>query len=462
MIRHIATRIIASVFLLSVASLIIAFVAVKINGGELLSVQSGSMVPNINKGDVVVATRVSESQLAVGDVVTFINPANSRQTITHRLVETPSVANQQKYVTKGDANLTADQPIPSSAIIGRSNFSVPYVGFGLDFVKKPIGLILIIYIPALMILISEVRRLSEYYKSSEPYFVNENARLRRLGRSKKNKGAMAIKSVVVALLCTVLVYVPTQAALSTSATLTGTTITTVNTQTVGAGVLFRRVTMRCSYDNTATANKRPEIILYNSTNKNVNIGGWKISDNNGVIVTFPNGKILKKKHALTVTPFLTNGLQYSGDKLKIVNATGQPVDGLSWGTDTSELNPSILASEEGTRLKRKKPKVDTNSASDWKSNDHRCPNRDDDDDDHNDCHERDRTHTNGGYHSEENQSSDDEEVEIENNVNVNTNTNQSSSSGNATSNGNTNGGSATSGNASNSSTTTISITSSNF
>ena len=102
-------------------------------------------------------------------------------------------------------------------------------------------------------------------------------------------------------------------------------------------------------------------------------------------------------------------MQYAGDSLSLATSTNQSVDGLSWGSDISQLNPSVETPEEGTRIKRKKAKVDTNTSADWKSNDHRCPNRDDDDDDHNDCSEPDRTTVINMFHLEDQESSDDDD-----------------------------------------------------
>src|SRR5476649_2056722 len=78
-----------------------AFVGVQAHGGKLLSVQTGSMTPYIRKGDLVAVTRVPKTQLRVGDVVTYINPRNIKQTITHRIIALPSKANYQKFVVKG-------------------------------------------------------------------------------------------------------------------------------------------------------------------------------------------------------------------------------------------------------------------------------------------------------------------------------------------------------------------------
>lgn len=139
-------------------------------GAKFLSVQSGSMVPTYHKGDLVVDMRVPVQQLAVGDVVTYTNPRLfNGEPITHRIIQTPSNDNDQQFVTKGDANPAADPPIKAHNIIGKVGFSVPLLGFLFDFVRKPLGLLILIYVPAITIVVAEIRRLMKYYQEQEPY-----------------------------------------------------------------------------------------------------------------------------------------------------------------------------------------------------------------------------------------------------------------------------------------------------
>jgi signal peptidase len=131
-------------------------IATKLNGGELLSVQTGSMVPTFRIGTLVIVTRVPVSKLAIGDIITFIDPNNSRITLTHRIIQTPNANNDYKFVTKGDANKVHDTPISPSAIIGKEQFDLPYAGNVVNFLRQPAGLILIIYIPALAIVAEDL------------------------------------------------------------------------------------------------------------------------------------------------------------------------------------------------------------------------------------------------------------------------------------------------------------------
>lgn len=211
-----AKQITAGLAIISIASLSLAAVVTKARHGALLSVQTGSMVPVLNKGDLVSVMRVSADSLRPGDIVTFINPANSKQTITHRIVEMPSLENGQKFVTRGDANPVNDQPIEAKAILGKVNSHVPKVGYAVDVVRKPLGLALIIYIPALFIIIGELKNLSAYYKTQETYMLP--------WRRKKGSSLPVAKLLPLAIIVPLAIFIPVKAAMQTTATLTGNTI----------------------------------------------------------------------------------------------------------------------------------------------------------------------------------------------------------------------------------------------
>jgi signal peptidase len=164
------------IVLLVMAVSILTFVLyVKITGGMLLSIQTGSMRPFLRKGDMTIVHHTQASSLKKGDVVTFFNPNNPRQTITHRIVQTPHTLGGQTFQTKGDANEVADTPIPASRIVGRVEHVVPKAGYVSDFIRTPIGLASIIYVPALVVVGLE----TQYYKKQQPYILPSRRKLKK-------------------------------------------------------------------------------------------------------------------------------------------------------------------------------------------------------------------------------------------------------------------------------------------
>jgi len=189
------------------------------SGWKALSVQTGSMRPAINPGDMVLVNRVPISSLKVGDVITYVNPHNQKQTITHRII----AINGPQITVKGDANRAPDPVVFANSVVGRVKTAVPYLGHGVNFVRTPLGLLALIYIPALAIVISEIRRLSDHYRRMQPY-ISARVLTRMKGSAGKAKLALAGKLTVFLLVISAAVAIPTYAALTTTATLTGNTI----------------------------------------------------------------------------------------------------------------------------------------------------------------------------------------------------------------------------------------------
>jgi len=115
---------------------------------KILLVQSGSMSPAINTGDLVVVKPVSKYQK--GDIVTFLS--KEKINITHRIT---SVQGNQ-INTKGDANQVSDQDfIEKKQILGKVFYNIPNFGYIVLFAKSIPGLITLIIIPATIIIYQE-------------------------------------------------------------------------------------------------------------------------------------------------------------------------------------------------------------------------------------------------------------------------------------------------------------------
>lgn len=129
------------------------------------------------------------------------------------------------------------------------------------------------------------------------------------------------------------------------------------------------------------------IEIYNPTNSAIDISGWKICDNNNcdtlpVLTPIPakgfavaSGKtstwdywsipVEAIKIDLPGDYIGGNGLRDDGDRVILRNASNVIIDAMSYGDDTSQLNPSVPSSGQGKSLARIIKGYDTNSASDW-------------------------------------------------------------------------------------------------
>ncbi len=384
------------------------------SGWRGLSVQTGSMTPIIPQGSLVLVNRVPVSTLRIGDVITYTMQQDARKTITHRITELQRSNNVVTgVITKGDANTDRDGTIAPRQIVGRVTWHAPHAGKVLDFFKHPIGLAIFIYIPALYVIVSEtlllIKRLSELEITRLPEFVNPWLRkvspadhplsphiisigdisalrpIAKAQRRTRRPSRLGLSCMLIGLMLgaiSTLSYIPkTYASLRASSTLRGNTISSVPLNQANS-LLIRQLVFRCSTDNTQASNRRPRIVLYNPTNTDIVATGWYLEDNSGRMVTLPPNTRFKANKMYVVAPFLRDtglyGLQYASDYVALKDQTSQLIDGLSWGTNSSIINPALETPSSGTRLRRIPPKRDSNAANDWQRLDKKCQKGSDD------------------------------------------------------------------------------------
>jgi signal peptidase len=133
---------------------------------KVMTVLSGSMEPDISVGSVVVSKPVGNYR--IGDVITFQVNKENDVSVTHRIVEMEVISGNPIYITKGDANENIDTTkISQKDIIGKVFLNIPYLGYALNFVKKPIGFVLIIILPAGIIILDEARKIWKEVKNKK-------------------------------------------------------------------------------------------------------------------------------------------------------------------------------------------------------------------------------------------------------------------------------------------------------
>ncbi len=165
-------RRVARISLQSLSGLLVAFAIctvaaigyARLQNLKILSVQSGSMQPAIRRGDAVLVLQ-GTAHLDVGTIISYRSLLNPKVVITHRIVMIDRARNV--FITKGDVLAEADPPIHPDRIIGRVNHSIPLVGFVLNFMRRPVGLLVVVYAPACGLIIGETQRLSRAYTSRQ-------------------------------------------------------------------------------------------------------------------------------------------------------------------------------------------------------------------------------------------------------------------------------------------------------
>lgn len=129
-------------------------------GGRALTVMSGSMAPAIETGDVVVSRSVSPLDLRLGDVVTFRDPQDAKRLITHRVRGIRVAGGEARFVTKGDANNSAEEwSVPSDGTVGLVLFRLPKLGYAMHWLGHPLARLALVVAPALLLGAYELRRI---------------------------------------------------------------------------------------------------------------------------------------------------------------------------------------------------------------------------------------------------------------------------------------------------------------
>jgi signal peptidase len=98
-------------------------------GYQSLTVVSGSMVPTLGVGSVVIDEVISPGEARPGDIVTFKDPLRPRQ-LTHRLQKVRVQGDTFYMVTLGDANDAPEHwSVPRNGHIGRVVAHLPKLGY---------------------------------------------------------------------------------------------------------------------------------------------------------------------------------------------------------------------------------------------------------------------------------------------------------------------------------------------
>jgi signal peptidase I len=137
---------------------------------QVRPVLSGSMVPLLPVGGVVVTERVPIASLRVGDVVVFHRPDRPAELVVHRIVAlTPGVAGPVVR-TKGDANEVPDpwQISLRGTTAYRASFSMPVLGYVAVWVHGPAGRQTFLVLGLLLLVGAGIGSLVRYLRSQGP------------------------------------------------------------------------------------------------------------------------------------------------------------------------------------------------------------------------------------------------------------------------------------------------------
>ena len=116
-------------------------------GKKAFVIVSGSMIPEIQIGDVVIIK--DDNNVKVGDIIAFRREST---VIVHRIIHELNVNGNVMYQTKGDNNNVADSElVEKSSIEGICIGKIPYIGKALMFLYNNLTVVIVIIIVILVL-----------------------------------------------------------------------------------------------------------------------------------------------------------------------------------------------------------------------------------------------------------------------------------------------------------------------
>lgn len=133
------------------------------SGIRFFTVTGTSMSPSITDNDIIIVYPINIKYLNIGDIISYRHNINGKDYIfTHRIVKIDG----NTINTKGDSIYIDDTyNITSDNIIGIMIGKVPYAGYVIRVVSSEIGYIIFIFIPAIILIVKEIKKIVKEIKS---------------------------------------------------------------------------------------------------------------------------------------------------------------------------------------------------------------------------------------------------------------------------------------------------------
>lgn len=132
--------------------------------------------PRIQKNDLVFYKEANVSEVQAGDIVIYeSNTSAGTKLIIHRVVE----INENTFIAKGDNNAVADDPMPTTAIVGQYVFKLNDVGVIFNLLSAKFAPLLIICIIVLV-----------FAARVAYYFFNKKRMIQKISTNETNRAAL--------------------------------------------------------------------------------------------------------------------------------------------------------------------------------------------------------------------------------------------------------------------------------
>lgn len=127
---------------------------------RLYVVLTDSMSPTLQAGDAILIQPVSTPP-EIGSIVSYDIQG---KLITHRVVDIEG----NTLTTKGDANQESDPwTVPISSVVGMPRVRIPYLGHVIVLIRRPIGWLVLVVLPAGVIISDEIRKIAATLRAAQ-------------------------------------------------------------------------------------------------------------------------------------------------------------------------------------------------------------------------------------------------------------------------------------------------------
>lgn len=123
-------------------------------GFRVFTVASNSMSPVYVGGDVLLVREVNESDIKVGDVISYRGEEGDMKgrIITHRVIE----INDGKIALQGDANTGKDPDITFEQVYGKVIYKTVLITLISNIVSNKFGFFFLIFVPIVVLVFFEI------------------------------------------------------------------------------------------------------------------------------------------------------------------------------------------------------------------------------------------------------------------------------------------------------------------
>ena len=154
---------------------------VTIGGYRIFVVATGSMVPEYDVGDVIVAKEVPASELKVGDNIAYRGAVGgfNGKIITHKIKVIEENGEDYKIITQGVANTGEDPEINQTQILGKITNKLIILSWFEKIVSNNYAFYCIIFIPIALLIFKQFRSFISDEEDEDDDETEENENIKK-------------------------------------------------------------------------------------------------------------------------------------------------------------------------------------------------------------------------------------------------------------------------------------------